>query len=1079
MRETLVFELPVKRSGWHNLPLKTCLHGMAAGALLALMPMDMTSADWLSSASAQSEQELTQPDSKPPGVRNDARAVKKDVKKDTKKDVDDNGQPEDVSAVVDPLPAIDVPPEPAGMDEKPVKNAAKDKQPVEGDDAGPADDDAAAKDPPAEDDAAAKDPPPDDEATGQVDDQAAQAPQQTEVVDPLQPGEAVVTRFSHTTDGTDADGKPIKVIDLTGISASIIDIRNPSEPPIGQHWLDEPQRMFVTASDVGQVFGVAIAQREGETGPTIFLSATAAYGLHRMGKDWMEGMWGAGGGPGTIYRLSAANGYKPEKFADITLDGRENSGAALGNIAYDKVHDRLFVSDLETGMIHVLDAATGKDLGTYDHGADGRVGFLDVWSQQQLTLDPVSFDPASSADIEGCGDGFTSNPACWNLADFRRRVWGLKVRTDEAGNTRLFYSVWGSDAFGNPDWAKAGDDRRNSVWSVAITADGAVDTTTIRREFFMQAFWPSEPGFGNKAGNSNPVSDISFPECTPQNTMLVAERGGMRNLGLETPEAFARPYESRVLRYEVGQDEIWRPKGRYDVGFHDRASNEGDPAIFANAAGGVDFSYKMDENGLPDTTKPSQSVWMTGDGLCSPLGPCNDKVKGEGSDKSEVHGLQGSPFDGIVPLDTMVQASADLGALFRSYMIDTDINTDEDGKPVAEELERNDATKIGDVAIYQVCQAAEPLPAMDVPPEGDGYVEIADPPAEDYPVHTLRMSHNKWASTSHRVRSSWHYRNGSWHDSRRSWHWRDGSWHQQKRSWHRRHGSWHDRERSWHYKSRSFHSKRQTWSDDHWKGRSYHNKRRSWDNDHRKGRSYHVKRRSWDDDHRKGRSYHFKGRTWGDDDHRKGRSYHFKGRTWGDGDHRKGRSYHNKRLSWDDNKPDHRKGRSYHVKKRTWGGDDGPVHLKRKSMHVKGRSYGKPEHSRRRSMMNDDKPKHLRSRSRHDQDVNVHTKRESRAAHDDKPRHTRSRSRADQDVDVHSRRESRAKQQHDDQPRHSKRESRGTQEHINQHSRRESRGTQEHINQHSKRESRGVQHQDNQNNEQQHGRRRSMMQGGE
>jgi hypothetical protein len=1065
MRETLVFDAPVKRSGWRNLPLKACLNGVAAGALLAFLPVDMTSGNWLSSARAQSEQELTQPDSKPPGVRNDARAVKKDPKKNA---VDD-AQTEDDSAVADPLPAIDVPPEPAGMDEKPVKNAATDKQPVEGDDAGPADDDAAAKDQPAE-----------DEATAQVEDQVAQAPQQTEVVDPLQPGEAVVTRFSHTTDGTDADGKPIKVIDLTGISASIIDIRNPTEPPIGQHWLDEPQRMFVTASDVGQVFGVAIAQREGETGPTIFLSATAAYGLHRNGKDWMEGMWGAGGGPGTIYRLSAANGYKPEKFADITLDGRENSGAALGNITYDKVHDRLFVSDLETGMIHVLDAATGKDLGTYDHGNDGRTGFLDVWSQQQQTLDPVGFDPASSADIAGCGDGFTSNPACWNLADFRRRVWGVKVRTDEAGNTRLFYSVWGSDAFGNPDWATAGDDRRNSVWSVAIDANGAFDTTSIRREFFMQAFWPSEPGFGNKAGNSNPVSDITFPECTPQNTMLVAERGGMRNLGLDTPEAFARPYESRVLRYEVGQDEIWRPKGRYDVGFHDRASNEGDPAIFANAAGGVDFSYKMDENGLPDTTQPSQSVWMTGDGLCSPLGPCSDKVKGEGSDRSEVHGLQGTPFDGIVPLETVVQASTDLGALLRSYMIDTDINTDEDGKPVAEELERNDATKIGDVAIYQVCQAAEPLPAIDVP--GDDYVEIADPPDEGYPVHTLRMSHNKWASTSHRVRSSWHYRNGSWHDSRRSWHWRDGSWHQQKRSWHRRHGSWHDRERSWHYKSRSFHSKRQTWSDDHWKGRSYHNKRRSWDNDHRKGRSYHFKGRTWGDgDHRKGRSYHNKRLSW-DNDHRKGRSYHFKGRTWGDGDHRKGRSYHNKRLSWDgnkpdhfkgrsyhskrlsygDNKPDHRKGRSYHFKGRTWGGDHDatPAHSKRKSAHVKGRSYGKPEHSRKRSMANESKPKHLRSRSRHDQDVNVHTKRESRAANDQKPRHLRSRSRADQHINVHS-----------------KRESRGNRDNTNQHSKRASRGNQEHINQHSRRESRGVQNQGNQHNEQQHGRRRSMMGG--
>ncbi|MGV3551937.1 hypothetical protein [Rhizobium sp.] len=874
-----------------------------------------------------------------------------------------------------------------------------------------------------------------------------QAVAEREDVQPLEPGEAVVTRFPHTVDGSDAEGKPVKLIDTTGVSVSIVDVRNPADPPIGQHWIDEPQRMFVTASDIGQVFGVAIAQRPEADGATIFVASTAAYGLHRLDGDWMPGMWGRDGGPGTIYRLSPANGYKPEKFADVTLDGRRNTGASLGNIAYDKTHDRIFVSDLETGMIHSIDAETGEDRGTFDHGNDGRASFLDVWSQQQQVLEPVSFDPKSKAQVEECGMKFTGDPSCWNLADFRRRVWGLKVRADDAGKVRLYYSVWGSDAFGNPDWAESGDDRRNSVWSVSITEDGLFDVTSVRREFFMPAFWPSMPRFGDKAGNSNPVADITFPECSTQNVMLVAERGGMRNFGLEEVESFARPFESRVMRFELGQDDLWRPKGRYDVGFHDRNGNGGEPFLFASAAGGVDFGYLLDANGAADLTKPSQSVWITGDGLCSARGPCNDTTKGVGTDASEVHGLQGSPVDGFVPTEDGVQsASTEQSALFRSYMIDTDINLDDQGKPVAEELARNDATRIGDVAVYQMCKTAEPLPVIDVPPEG-AYVETADPPLfveppEDRPVHTLSQSHNKWASTSHRVRSSWHYRNGSWHDSRRSWHWRDGSWHQRDKSWHRRAGSWHDRERSWHYKSRSFHSKRQTWGD------------------HDKRRSFHDKQRSRNDGHAKNRSYHVRGRTWQDDGtptHDRRRSQHVKGRSFGD------------------QTPEHSRRRS--------AADDRPTHTRQRS----SANDDKPTHSRRRSAL-DEKPKHLRVKSRQD-NADAHARRESRVKEqdkqDDKPRHLRSRSRAD-NQNVHTRAESRADQTKREQPQHSRRRSNaGQNDGQPTHSRRSSRGNndnQQNENRHSRRDSRAASQRDDgnmqQQQQQQHRRRLSDMQGG-
>ncbi len=851
---------------------------------------------------------------------------------------------------------------------------------------------------------------------------------------PLQPGEAVVTRFSHTVAEPDAEGQPVTLIDVEGISASILDIRRPGEPPSGQHWIDEPQRLMITAGEVGQVFGVALRPREDSKSPDIFLSATSAFGLHRTGKapgntEWMPGMWGPDSGPGSIFRVSDETGYLAEKFTDVKLDGRANTGAALGNIAYDQWHSRLVVSDLETGMIHVLSATTGEDFGHFDHGTAGRTSFVDAATGQSMSLPPVAFDPKSAADIEECAGDFATTPECWNIADFRRRVWGLNVRKDASGEVRLYYSVWSSDAFGNTAWAQAGDERRNSVWSVAITGDGMFDEATVRREFVMPGFWPTTPDMGDKAGRSNAVSDIAFPDCGPQDVMLVSERGGMRNLGLDKVEAFSRPYESRVLRYERGTDGIWRAKGRYDVGFHDR-SKDGEPIVFASAAGGAAFGYGVTEDGLIDTSKPSESVWMTGDGLCSPAGPCTSLATGEHDDDSEVHGLQGTPADALVAVEP--DSKPDTAALDRSYMIDTDINIGTDGAPIAEERTRNDATRIGDVAIYQVCGGG-PLTedAGDELPPGQ--------PPEDWPVHNLKMSHEKWASSGHRVQRSWHRREGSWHAVDRSWHWKRQSYHSRNESWHWRGVSAHGRDRSWHKKGLSSHDKRYSWhSRDrswHLRSRSFHNKERSWDNGHAKGKSYHVKTRSWSGDHKKGQSYHVKPRSW-TGEHVRSRSYHNKNRSWGDNNpnHVKARSYHKRDKTWSDGRPDHNKdrsrnddggggkhvkGRSQHDKGKTWGGDDRPGHVKARSdadnkpKHTKQKSAAddRPKHSKQKSAA-DDRPKHSKQKSAAD-DRPKHSKQKSAA--DDRPKHSKQKSKAD-DKPKHTKQKSKA----DDKPKHGK-----------------------------------------------------------
>ncbi len=595
---------------------------------------------------------------------------------------------------------------------------------------------------------------------------------------PLRPGEAVVTRFSGTT-STTVPGGSMTVIDPQGTSASIIDLRSPGRPPQGDHWINEPQRNPVTANQVGQVFGVAL---DNESSPNIYLSATAAFGLHRTpdNSQWMRGMWGTSGGPGTIYKLDPRAGYTPRPFANVTLNGRPNSGAALGNIAYDRWNQQLFVSDMETGMIHRIRSSDGADLGFYDHGVQGRSNFLDANTRQQASLPPIPFNPGSQASIANCPTGqFQLSPECWNIAANGRRVWGLGVgRASANGETRLYYSVASSPDLGEAaTWNSLPDDeKRNQVWSIKIGQDGSFDTSDIRREFLVPDFF-FNPQDVARAGLSRPVSDITFPQCSDKPVMLLAERGGIRNLGLDVVNPFATPHEARTLRYELHQDGVWRPVGRYDVGSYFRFA-EGTPYMFANCAGGAAFGYGYTPSWTIDQQQPNQYVWITGDSLCSPIGMCRAPAgaqQAEG-DPSEVHGIQGlkenlyaelAPASAYADLNPQQGYATENVGLDQSYLIDVDVNVDASGSVIAEEMTRDDATKIGDIAIYEFCEG-----------QSYGFVPVmAPPPVMIYePGHSPTVSHSRWGSHSSEYS---HYRYGShWpamSHNRYGSHWPEGS----------------------------------------------------------------------------------------------------------------------------------------------------------------------------------------------------------------------------------------------------------------------------------------------------------------
>ncbi|MFQ5625664.1 MAG: hypothetical protein ACE5FM_03310, partial [Methyloligellaceae bacterium] len=590
-----------------------------------------------------------------------------------------------------------------------------------------------------------------------------------------QQGDAYATRFSGTADLQGPDGKIQKIIDANGVVGSLVGISAPQHPPRGHHWLNEPQTLQVTAGQVGQVFGIAI---DDSAPANIFLSATSAFGLHISPdkSNWMHGMWGDGGAGG-IYRLSAQNGFQPELFAIVALNGRPNSGASLGNIAYDRWHKQLFVSDLETGMIHRINATNGIDDGHYDHGVRGRKKFFDVQTGTPQSLPPVAFDPNSTPRYDDCpGGDYTTDPACWNVADFRRRVWGLGVHRDPAsGKVRLYYAVWGSQRFDNPDWETAGDDQRNAIWSVGIRNNGNFNVNDVRREFLVPGFFAKLEDF-QRAGGSNPVSDIAF---SSSGAMLIAERGGLRNLGLDKEEAFAFPHESRILRYQRDANGVWQHAGRYDAGFYDRKGN-GIPFLRANGAGGVDFGFGYTRGWQIDYDSPDRFVWVTGDELCSPEGPCYDPASNSQSDGSHVTGLQGGPAENITDIapDIALQtpypepgpATPATGPL-SSYMIDLDRNVDETGNPIPEELARNDATRAGDVEIFRIATAAPPTPIH--LPVGSKPGVVPPPPYGHFPPGSTHWP----PGTKHWPPGSYHWPVGSGHWPAGSGHWPKGSGH--------------------------------------------------------------------------------------------------------------------------------------------------------------------------------------------------------------------------------------------------------------------------------------------------------------
>jgi hypothetical protein len=453
--------------------------------------------------------------------------------------------------------------------------------------------------------------------------------------DEPQTGDAVVTQFSGARSTPTADGLTEWSIDPGGAVAKVIGLQTPDFGASGRAQPGETPRSLATAAEVGQVFGIAT---DDATPANIYLAATSIHGLSRTGDEWMDGQWGPGGGPGTIWKLDAANGYAPEIFANVELDGRPNTGPGIGNVAYDPYHRQLFVSDLETGMIHAIGIDDGTVRDRFDHGVQARSGFVDGATGEARALSIVEFDLASGARIAECdAEIFSVAPQCWNLADFRRRVWAVGVQRDAVtAIVRIYYALWSNTGFGNTAFADApAEEKTNSVWSVELDQDGRFKPETARREFLV----PGVSENGVRTADRFAISDIAFPKTSGQKGMLIARHRGVitSDGGAAARKPWSDTYRPTYKNAEnqrwIQDDEgNWSPLDEYDEAF-DRAGigESGVPVrlpLGENAAGGTDFGFGY-RDGSIDEKAPAGFAWHTVNAPCAAPDTCVTEAEAE------------------------------------------------------------------------------------------------------------------------------------------------------------------------------------------------------------------------------------------------------------------------------------------------------------------------------------------------------------------------------------------------------------------------------------------------------------------
>ncbi|MCH2135582.1 MAG: hypothetical protein MK101_03250 [Phycisphaerales bacterium] len=241
---------------------------------------------------------------------------------------------------------------------------------------------------------------------------------------------------------------------------TVFDLSDTAGAPLDSWFaLDRWSHPSWTAANLGSIFGLAV---DGDG--AIYATATRSWWLDIAGPA----------GWGGVYRIDPVSG------AISTFATLPNTGAGLGNIAFDCDRNQFFVTNFEDGKIYRL-SMSGAVIGTFDPGA-----------------------PFNGSAPVADGD----------------RPYAV-----EAHQGRLFYSMWNDDQL-SPSAVVA-----NEIWSVELDATGACMPGTELLEVSLPVY---------QGDWSSPVSDIRF---SPRGTMLLAERTTSGIHGMGAHEARLLEYE--------------------------------------------------------------------------------------------------------------------------------------------------------------------------------------------------------------------------------------------------------------------------------------------------------------------------------------------------------------------------------------------------------------------------------------------------------------------------------------------------------------------------------------------------------
>jgi len=347
---------------------------------------------------------------------------------------------------------------------------------------------------------------------------------------PLQLGQAVITKCPK-----EGSLYYIEVLNTSNVS---------SAPLLSNNW--SVSKYYNASWDItfGQVFGIALDEA---AQPNIYITATNLY----------TGFPFVSGGLGAIYKMDG-NTWNPSLLATLPVTagaGSDGSNSSLGNIAYDKWNNQLFVTNREDGKIYRIDPNTGTILSSYD---------------------PINPD-----------DGVAG------LCPKGERPWGIGVSKDSKGNIKVFYSIY----FGN---VGAGGVALNKIYSATLDVAGDFISGSELQEISLEAL-----------GSDIEISDIEF---SSNGDLLIAERDKYsNNISLHktrvmkyygTSQAWSIPQNYFIGNYSLAENAA----GGCDFGYS-RSEAEGeilsgcDSLVWAsgNALTGNTTDYVYGLAGIPIT----------------------------------------------------------------------------------------------------------------------------------------------------------------------------------------------------------------------------------------------------------------------------------------------------------------------------------------------------------------------------------------------------------------------------------------------------------------------------------------------